>query len=161
MGMRCEVIAIPTPQARELAADPSGIDDLIESLEGSANYVSLEKSWHGLHFVLTQTAWEGDPPLNFLAAGGEPVGDDDGYGPARLLRNADVRALDTALDAFTAADFDQRFDLKELEAAEIYPQIWDEPLEDLKEEYGEYLAALKGLVKRAAKADQALLIAVR
>jgi hypothetical protein len=161
MGMRCEVVAIPAPQVGELVADPSGMDNLIESLEGSANYVSLEKSWHGLHYVLTRTAWEGDPPLNFLAAGGEPVGDDDGYGPARLLRNDDVRALNTALDAFTSAVFDQRFDLKELEAAEIYPQIWDESREDLLEEYGGYLAALKELVKRAAKSDQALLIAVR
>src|SRR5215207_2984929 len=25
----------------------------------------LEKAWHGIHFLLTGTAWEGDPPLSF------------------------------------------------------------------------------------------------
>src|SRR5829696_7547426 len=34
---------------------------------------NFEKSWHGLHFLLTGTAWEGEPPLNFLLAGGREI----------------------------------------------------------------------------------------
>ncbi len=30
----------------------------------------FEKSWGGLHYLLTGTAWEGEPPLNFLMGGG-------------------------------------------------------------------------------------------
>jgi hypothetical protein len=161
MGMICEVFAVSAEQIREFAADPDGVHEVLDSLAESDQCVSLEKSWHGLHYVFTQTAWEGEPPLNFLAAGGEPIGEDGGFGPCRWLRNDEVRALDAALDGFTQADFDRRFDLRELEANEIYPQIWDEPLEELKEEYGEYLSALKELVKRAARGGEALVIAVR
>jgi hypothetical protein len=156
--MYCQLTAISEGKARELVANPAGMRELVMTLGDSPDAVSLEKSWHGLHYVLTGTAWEGEPPLNFLAAGGEPVGENFGYGPVRLLRNDEVRALDAALDGFSEADFDRRFDLRELEANEIYPQIWDEPLEDLKEEYGNYLAEMKRLVKRAAGAGECVLV---
>ena len=49
----------------------------------------------------SRTAWEGLHPLNFIAVGGESVGDEDvGYGPARALRWGDVAALAGALATF-------------------------------------------------------------
>ena len=43
--------------------------------------IDLDKSWHGIHFLLTGAAWEGERPLNFLILGGEEVGDIDvGHG---------------------------------------------------------------------------------
>jgi len=46
MSMICELFIVPAQAAREVIADPSGIHDLIESLEGSDAALSLEKSWH-------------------------------------------------------------------------------------------------------------------
>jgi len=107
-----ELLAIPAAQARDLAADFSGVQNLFDSAEGSADLLSPQKSWHGLHYVLTLAAEEGAPPLNFLMAGGEPLVEEDaGYGPARLLAADDLRAIDAALDAFTEADFDRNFNL--------------------------------------------------
>jgi predicted S18 family serine protease len=115
-----------------------------------------------LHFALTGTAWEGTSPLNFLASGGVPVGDEDvGYGPARVLDPAGVSALNAALATFSMTDFERNFDPASLSKAEIYPQIWDEPLDDLKEEYGSYLNEMKAHVQRAAGAGQAMLVAIR
>lgn len=36
----------------------------------------LHKAWHGIHFVLTGSAWGGEPPLNFLVSGGASIGDE-------------------------------------------------------------------------------------
>lgn len=42
----------------------------------------MDKAWHGIHYLLTGTAWEGDPPLNFLVTGGREVGTEEiGIGP--------------------------------------------------------------------------------
>jgi hypothetical protein len=161
MGMICEVYVVPAETAQKLAADPTGVHDVLAQLQEPESALSLEKSWHGLHYVLTGTAWEGTPPLNFIAGGGQPVGDEDvGYGPARLLPPADVKALDTALNAFSDQDFARKFDPHGLTAADIYPQIWDEPLEDLLQEYNGYFHELKSLIKQAAGSGSAILVAI-
>ena len=70
----------------------------------------------------------GDPPLNFIATGGEPVGSEDvGYGPARILLPDQVAELDSALANFSDHEFARRFDLEALSNEAIYPDIWDEP----------------------------------
>ncbi|NUR82053.1 MAG: DUF1877 family protein [Terrabacter sp.] len=53
-------------------------------------WLDLDKSWHGIHFLLTGTDWSaGDAgAAGGAILGGRPVGEDDGYGPARLLEPA-------------------------------------------------------------------------
>ena|SRR5687768_8538755 len=162
MSMICDLFAVPADTLRRLMDDPSGVHEVLESLEGTEANACLEKSWHGLHFAFTRTSWGGAPPLDFLAAGGAPVGTEDvGYGPARALEPAAVVELNAALGRFTEAEFDRNFDLVELDREEIYPQIWDEPLEDLREEYLNYLNHLTALVRRAAGRGEALLVTIR
>ncbi len=154
---------MPSPNhLREVLTDPSRIRQLIHSLDQSGDSVSLEKSWHGLHFVLTGTTWGGDPPLNFIATGGEPVGSEDvGYGPARILLPEQVAELDSALANFSDHEFARRFDLEALSNEAIYPEIWDEPREDLLDEYQDYLAAAKALIAEANRHGQAIIIMIR
>jgi hypothetical protein len=161
MSMICELFIVPEQAGKRVLANPKGIHQLLGSFAQSDS-VSLEKSWHGIHFVLTGSAWEGDPPLNVIAGGGVPVGQEDvGYGPARYVDPAQVRELDRALEAISEEEFSRRFDPAALEEAEIYPRIWDEPLEDLRHEYWTYLEEMKQLVHRAAQQGHGLLIAVR
>src|SRR5687767_12235877 len=78
--------------------------------QGEGERTDLDKAWHGLHYLLTRTAWEGDAPLNFLVAGGREVGDIDvGYGPARVLSAAEVRAAADALARLTDEELRSRF----------------------------------------------------
>ncbi len=162
MSMICEVFIVSASDAALVIGEPPGIHELLESLEGSDLVLSLEKSWHGLHFVFTGTSSEGDPPLNFLVSGGAPVGDEDvGYGPARVVDPVDVAALSEALTAFSYEDFVRNFDPACLTDAEIYPQIWDEPIEELKQEYDSYLQQLKIHVRRASESGQAILVVIR
>ncbi len=161
MGMICKLFIVPATAARQVLDDPAKVHELLESLMGSGAGLSLEKSWHGLHFVLTGTAWEGVSPLSFLATGGATVGDEDiGYGPARILDPDGVAELDKALGAISDAEFARRFIPAALSKAEIYPEIWDDPLESLLAEYKSYFQEMKEHVHRAAQTGQALLVAI-
>jgi hypothetical protein len=77
MSMIYQLTILPDELAGRTLANPESIHELLESLQGSPDVLGLEKSWHGLHFLLTGDAWMGDPPLNFLTMGGEEVGDID------------------------------------------------------------------------------------
>jgi Domain of unknown function (DUF1877) len=68
-------------QKREI---PSTSDLELTATEG--HEADLDKAWHGIHYLLTGTAWEGEPPLDFLVRGGRTVGTIEvGYSPARVL----------------------------------------------------------------------------
>jgi hypothetical protein len=114
------------PGAAELAFDAA------EGLR-----TDLEKSWHGIHYLLTGTAWEGGPPLNFLILGGRVVGDIDvGYGPAHALTAAETRSVSDALARLGDEELRGRFDPVAMMKQKIYPEIWDrEPDEDDTLEY--------------------------
>lgn len=162
MSMICELFAAEPGQLQAVLAEPESIYDLLRQLQGQRASISLEKSWHGLHFALTGSAWEGDPPLNFLVTGGTPVGEEDvGYGPARVLDAQEVQAVHTALTALSLEDFARNFDLEQMAAQQVYPGIWDEPRAELLEEYGDYLQELKAFLARAATNGQGVIVAIR
>jgi len=87
----------------------------------------LEKAWHGVHWLLCGTADEAPPPLGDAVLGGEPVGADLGYGPARLLGADRVAPLATELGRLTDDELGARFDAGAMEQAGIYPSGWSEP----------------------------------
>ena len=53
-----------------------------------------------------------------------------------------------------------RFDAAKMEQVDVYPGIWDEDEEDLKEEYLGYFHELKAVVADAAHNHQGLLISI-
>jgi hypothetical protein len=123
----------------------------------------LDKAWHGIHYMLTQTAWEGEAPLNFLVSGGTPVGDVDvGYGPARAFSAAEVRAICVALRPIDDAFLRERFNPAEMMGLEIYPQIWDrDPADDDTFGYcAEYFGSLKAFIETASERNMGLIMYV-
>ena len=155
--------ALTNQELDALAADPSRVEELLFAslLGGGSNgheELEIDKAWHGLHFLLTGTAWEGSFPLNFIVAGGEEVGDDLGYGPARALRSQDVTKVDAALDPLTSDELRPRFDANRMSELEIYPFGWshdpDGELQYLLEFYGE----LRAFVRRTAERGHGLLV---
>lgn len=114
---------------RRLVAQPSQevVERLVDGAYAQADdprFVDVEKAWHGLHFLLTGTAWEGEPPLDFIVRGGIELGDDIGYGPARGFAPAEVAALAAALEPLTVDQLTGRFDAERMKALEIYPGGW-------------------------------------
>src|SRR5829696_624222 len=93
----------------------------VEGLE-----TDLDKAWHGIHYFLTGTAWEGEPPRNFLVSGGTEVGNIEvGYGTARVLTAAQTREALDAVNELSDEDLKARFNPQDMLAKEIYPEIWD------------------------------------
>jgi len=109
--------------------------------EGSSteNGLNLEKSWHVLHYLLTGKAKEAPPPLGNAILGGQEIGGDLGYGPARFLTAQQVREVAIALGAISKDELRERFDLKAMIAANIYP-VRDKSELRLAQDYFEELS---------------------
>ena len=157
MGMYCEVSAATAGDLGGLSAEPNPSSGLLQRDTATANSISLEKSWHGLHYLLTGEVWEGDGPLAFLLAGGEQQGDDEET-PIRWFTPEETSQIHQALSRVSDNQLWSRFDAEQMEQHEIYPGIWDEAEEDLKEEYLEYFNALKQVVATAAQSRQGLVV---
>jgi hypothetical protein len=122
---------------------------------GDDALLDLDKTWHGIHFLLTGEAWSGAPPLDFIVSGGREVGDEEdvGYGPARAFSSAQVAQVAAALDPITPETLRERFDGERMMRAEIYPEIWDrDPADDDTLGYlVEYFELLKPFIADAAR----------
>jgi hypothetical protein len=88
--------------------------------------LDIDKAWHGLHFVLCGVADDAPPPLGNAVLGGEPLGEDLGYGPCRFLTSDQVSETARALSGMSVEQFRQRYDAAALESAQIYPGGWDD-----------------------------------
>ncbi len=161
MSMICELRRVSESQISELLETPEKVIEFLESTdEDSDHSTDLDKAWHGIHFLLTGLAWEGEEPLNFLL-GGEPIGTEDvGYGPASALRSNQVAKIDAQLSVISIADFRQRFDPVKMTREKIYPTIWKrDPTEDDTLGYlVTYFETLKKFVAEAHKTNQGLVI---
>lgn len=88
--------------------------------------ISLDKSWHGLHYLFTGTTWEGEPPASFLLNWGSEIGDVDvGYGPARGFTAQETSTISHYLSSITIETLTQRYNPQRMMELEIYPTIWD------------------------------------
>ena len=153
MGMYCSIRALSPAQLEQLDL----AEDVAAAHERSGPSAHLEKSWHGLHYLLTGSAMAGDMPLAFLLLGGEPAGEDADEGP-RFIQPEEVRQINTALSPISTEQLWSRFDPARMEEEGVYPGIWDEPEDDLREEYVGYFQELKRVVAQAAAAGQGLLV---
>lgn len=90
--------------------------------------------WHGLHFLLTGSDWEGEPPANFLLLGGDllPESDRDGYGPPRIIAPAHLPPILNRLESSCPVDAAARLGDASAEFT-IYPGRFRQ--EDLEEEW--------------------------
>ena len=87
--------------------------------------LSLEKAWHGVHYLLCGETDASRTILSQAVLGGTEFGDDLGYGRARYFAQAKVSLtareltqaeLETAMKA--------RFDPVQMARAGIYPRLW-------------------------------------
>jgi len=94
---------------------------------GRRGSLSLDKAWHGVHYLLTGEVEQADTPIGQAVLGGVEVGDDfSGYGPARLLDVTQTAAVADALaHPEVEPDARARFDAQRMTELRIYPFGWD------------------------------------
>ena len=131
----------------------------LEFIEGEGIDVELDKSWHGIHYLLTKSAWSGDWPLNFLLCEGKEIGDIDiGYGPARTFKANEVKEIAAALATIDHDALKENFDPGDMAHQDIYPDIWLNQLDDALAYCLEYFDELKRHVNDAAQRNMGLLV---
>lgn len=90
MGMIGNYRRLTIEQLTALQETPDSVFSFVYPEDDSSippdSNLSIDKTWHAIHFCLTRDPWGGEPPLVYAVLGGVPLGDDDlGYGPARFL----------------------------------------------------------------------------
>ena len=143
-------------------APDAPVDDL-DLADDERVDAELDKAWHGIHYLLTGTAWEGAPPLNLLVSGGLEVGRIDvGYGPARVLVSSMVKEVHEALEGVSDETLRSRFLPDEMMKLKIYPEIWDRDPED-DDTLGylmDNVATLRGFLKEAVEHERGIVVYV-
>lgn len=161
MSMIGNAVEVTSMQLQELLADPGTVSSFLYAQEGNrpVAHLDLDKSWHGIHFLLTGEAWGGEGPSALAVLGGTAIGDDVGYGPARYLSVEEVKSVANALDEASTDALHKRYVPSVLEQAQIYPTgIWEDEGEQAFEWLMPWYAELVSFYKRAAENGNAVLL---
>ena len=118
----------------------------------------VDKAWQGIHFLLTGQVEGGDPPLANVVLGGHEIGEDLGYGAARYLSPAEVKAVADALVPITSKTLRARFDPEAFREAEIYT-FNDEDAADPGYYLG-YFEKIKAYYRAAAAKGNGMLLII-
>lgn len=130
---------------------PDGDDD-------DSAHLDIDKTWHIIHFLLNDDAWEGTWPLVGVVMGGTEISDEDvGYGPARYLTPDAVKEVSRAVSAISPDALWARFDADAVQQAEIYPEVWSSASEDQSYVTG-YYQQLQDFFAAAAASGEAVII---
>lgn len=149
-------IAVPAGQAERFVADQQ---QLLAALGRKDDTVlDLDKAWHGLHYLLTGSPYDNHGPLGQAIMGGREVGEDLGYGPARILSPEQVREIAGALGSLGAESLSSKYDPAAMERAKIYPSIWIREGPEGLRFLLNYLPALQAFYKKAAESGSAVIL---
>ncbi len=161
MSMIGNLIALEPAKLEELIAQPEQLEPFLYPDDGDSepeHHLDLDKSWHAIHFTLNGKAWEGEGALGNVIIGGQEIGENIGYGPARYLTPREVLEAAQALQSIPPDQFKERFNPNGLTAAEIYPEIWAEEPEESLDYVLSFYEDLRNFYLGAADRGQAVLI---
>jgi hypothetical protein len=90
--------------------------------------LSLEKAWHGVHYLLCGRVGSEPGPPGQVVLGGTEIGEDEfGYGPARYFHRDEVAEIAAELGRDGLEDeLDDRFDPVRMTALAVYPGRWQD-----------------------------------
>ncbi len=120
----------------------------------------LEKEWHMLHYFLNGTGDMVDAPSGALFQG-QDLGDDNGYGPARILSPEATAAFAAVCEPLTVSEIQARIDIPAMDEQKIYaaPFADDEyGLDELNEAISFYFPKFKDYIASASARGDGLLI---
>lgn len=160
MGMCAYFTAIDPQDFADIQSDPGQLEEFLFPDDGDGERegtIDIDKSWHGIHFILSKIAISGNTVLEQAILGGEPLGEDVGYGPARVLMPSEVKEITAALSGISIKQFESEFDPVAMEAEEIYPQIWNDD-EDVVEYLTHFFPGLVAFYVEAANRGQGMVL---
>lgn len=150
-----------------LGVDLEDVDAMVNhqvNLQSSKNYLSINKDWHVIHFLLTgehelNDSYQAQTPLQKAVMGGTETPYEAGSGYVRYLAPDEVREVAAALAEISEDDLRGRVDFQKLNAMNIYPHPrpggWNE--EEIESVFMSY-AELAEFFKEAAQSGDAMLV---
>lgn len=126
MGMVACFAAVSPDTLEQLRSNPEDMDEYLHPNDGDdepPNSIEIDKAWHGIHYLLTGQEDGGAEPWAWAVLGGEELGPEVGYGPARFLTPAQVAAVAEGLAGLSIDTLRQRFMPQDMEAKGIYPEV--------------------------------------
>ena len=118
--------------------------------------LDLGKSWHVLHFVLTATAAEAPLPGGMLLSGGSEVGEDLGYGAARVVTAEQTAAFAAHLAGLDIEAEVNRIDGDTMRRLGVYGA--EQPVRQLVKEIRGCLPRLRDYLAKAVSQGEGLVI---
>jgi len=154
-GMSIDEYMARTGQPAATSRKAQSHDDGGEARIKPLAQLSLDKAWHGVHYLLCGRAEEAPGDLAKAVMGGRILGSDpegfSGYGPARYFKPADVDVISAALnDPDVARTAEARFDPDKMDALHIYPG-WDNEEDEDKDWVMDALTDLCGFFADASR----------
>jgi hypothetical protein len=161
MGMVGYFTAISPEALHDIQSDPDKMEEFLFPNDGDGepeNTIDVDKSWHGIHFILTEIAKTGSTVLESTILGGEPLGEDLGYGPPRILSPSEVKLIATALSCISIEQIESVFDPAAMDDAGIYPQIWVRDGKESLEYMTNYFPSLVAFYAEAASRGDGVIL---
>ena len=158
MSMIGNLLMISNGQLQQLIGEPSLVEDYIYAERKEDKFLNLDKSWHAIHFILNGNNYEGQGPLAMVFFGGEEIGEDHGYGLVRYLTTDQVKQVSLSLSEISHENFSQKYDPQAMDAASIYPNVWERDSAEGLKYIVPFFQDLKKFYNEAALRDQAVLI---
>jgi hypothetical protein len=124
--------------------------------------LSLENSWHLLHYLFTGHIGPANAPGDLLLTG-EDLGEDLGYGPARLHSETATRAFAEFLETQELERLQARIDLREMLRLGVYgvpmgPGSDADYANEVRREVGVYFPLLRSYVRQMSNNGNGLLV---
>jgi hypothetical protein len=152
------MLAIPEAKVASPGHDGPALSEALTASSGPDN-LYLEKSWHGVHWLLCGATGKNSVRLSHLVFGGRELPTELDYGRPRLHTAAEVKAFSRLLASVTLTQLRSRFNPKRMDAEKVYPEDWQED----SAEWLDYLLAdfakLKAFVDAAANNNKAIVYA--
>jgi hypothetical protein len=121
MGMIFSYMPIEQNEFDQLLGDPNLAFEFLEENDDRSS--DIDKAWHGIHYLLTGDANDGEFPLGFIVNGGQQISEDE-LPTIRIFRPAEVKSIALALLNSKWSSMRERFDPKAMKDA-VYPDIWE------------------------------------
>ncbi len=160
MVMTWTARALTEDEHEAVLASPRRVAALVEDEPPDPQRgVDLDTAWHGIHWLLTGTAYDAETATGQAIFGGEPIGPDLGNGKAHLIDPRTVKRIAEALSHLKATDLAERVDPEAMREADIYPGYWDE-VDIFQAWLRPRYKALRKFYRRAAGHGSAVLTAI-
>lgn len=122
----CELLMrLSKAQLEQILVDHDYFWTLSEQWRDTDHCIDIDKAWHAIHYLFTNSAWGGPIPAKWIIYGDIPIPElNGGYGPDCYLEPAQVSKVNNLLKDVSEDEFRKRYNPRKLDSTDIYPNIW-------------------------------------